>query len=169
MRIYIRMIMCAVLLAAGLCSCEKDNAINSNKLEGKWVKLYPEGVVADGSVHWTFKNDKNVLDGGTLDVTVYDIFSGQEKTSHFRYMITEKPSFINGEEYSSLPKLEIHGSKDFSVLAMYDIEKCDKKKLVLKFVTAYSFLYDMADPTQYPDDNDSSVLERSDVTFERSK
>ena len=44
--------VCAALLVAGLCGCEK---IDVNKLEGTWTEQYDPTVFAmDGSVEYTF-------------------------------------------------------------------------------------------------------------------
>lgn len=48
----INTVICAVLLALGLCGCEK---IDLNKLEGTWSEQYDPNVFAmDGSVTYTF-------------------------------------------------------------------------------------------------------------------
>ena len=48
----LRIVLCAALLVAGLCACEK---IDVNKLEGTWTEQYDPTVFAmDGSVTYTF-------------------------------------------------------------------------------------------------------------------
>ena len=50
--------ICAALLVAGLCGCEKQliPEINlADNLEGSWEKVYPEGVQDAGLVIWDFK------------------------------------------------------------------------------------------------------------------
>ena len=61
--------MATVLLAAGLCACEKADPVEPARLPGTWSKVYPEGVVTEGSVFWTFRED------GVLHVRVR-IFGG---------------------------------------------------------------------------------------------
>ena len=47
----LKTILCAALLVAGLCGCEK---IDVNKLEGTWTEQYDPTVFAmDGSVEYT--------------------------------------------------------------------------------------------------------------------
>ena len=49
--------ICAALLVAGLCGCEKNLIPEidlANNLEGSWEKVYPEGVQDAGLVIWTF-------------------------------------------------------------------------------------------------------------------
>ena len=49
--------VCAALLVAGLCGCEK---IDVNKLEGTWTEQYDPTVFAmDGSVTYTFDGNGN--------------------------------------------------------------------------------------------------------------
>ena len=49
--------VCAALLVAGLCGCEK---IDVNKLEGTWSEQYDPTVFAmDGSVTYTFDGNGN--------------------------------------------------------------------------------------------------------------
>ena len=52
-------VLCTVLLAAALSSCEKlDEKLDINKLEGTWSEQYDPAVFAmDGSVSYTF--DRN--------------------------------------------------------------------------------------------------------------
>ena len=66
--------MATVLLAAGLCACEKADPVDPARLPGTWSKVYPEGVVTEGGVCWTFRED------GVLHVRVYDVFSGNYET-----------------------------------------------------------------------------------------
>ena len=59
MKSIIPKVLCAVLLAAALSSCEKlDEKLDINKLEGTWSEQYDPAVFAmDGSVSYTF--DRN--------------------------------------------------------------------------------------------------------------
>jgi len=63
--------ICAALLVAGLCACEK---IDVNKLEGTWSEQYDPTVFAmDGSVEYTFDGNGHyqrhvyVLGAGSYD------------------------------------------------------------------------------------------------------
>ena len=61
--------VCAALLVAGLCGCEK---IDVNKLEGTWSEQYEPSVYAmDGSVEYTFDGN------GHYQLHVYDALSGE--------------------------------------------------------------------------------------------
>ena len=71
-----KILLATVLLAAGLCACEKADPVDPARLPGTWSKVYPEGVVTEGSVCWTFRED------GVLHVRVYDVFSGNYETDY---------------------------------------------------------------------------------------
>ncbi|MBO7618697.1 MAG: hypothetical protein J6T22_16040 [Bacteroidales bacterium] len=70
----LRTMICAALLAAGLCGCKK---IDLNKLEGTWSEQYDPTVFAmDGSVEYTFDGNNHyqlhtydALGGGSHDYT----------------------------------------------------------------------------------------------------
>ena len=66
--------VCAALLVAGLCGCEKIdvNKIDVNKLEGTWSEQYDPNIFAmDGSVEYTFDGN------GHYQMHVYDALSGE--------------------------------------------------------------------------------------------
>lgn len=69
-------ILAAALLVAGLCGCRKENPVDAGLLPGTWCKLYPEGVVTEGGVSWTFGEDNK------LEVRVYDVFAGDFRTEY---------------------------------------------------------------------------------------
>ena len=75
----LRTILCAVLLVAGLCGCEKQLIPEidlSNNLEGSWEKVYPEGVQDAGLVIWTFSTiNKEIQSPFILTIYVADVFS----------------------------------------------------------------------------------------------
>ena len=65
----LKTMICAALLVAGLCACEK---IDVNKLEGTWTEQYDPAVFAmDGSVEYTFDGN------GRYQLHVYDALSGE--------------------------------------------------------------------------------------------
>ena len=70
----LRTMICAALLVAGLCACEK---IDVNRLEGTWTEQYDPTVFAmDGSVEYTFDgNGHYQLHIYVLGVGSYD-YSG---------------------------------------------------------------------------------------------
>ena len=54
----LKTVICAALLVAGLCGCEKNLIPEidlADNLEGSWEKVYPEGVQDAGLVIWDFK------------------------------------------------------------------------------------------------------------------
>ena len=71
--------VCAALLVAGLCGCEK---IDVNKLEGTWSEQYDPNVFAmDGSVEYTFDGN------GHYQMHVYDALSGESHDYNGSYAI----------------------------------------------------------------------------------
>ena len=71
--------VCASLLVAGLCGCEK---IDVNKLEGTWSEQYDPNVFAmDGSVEYTFDGN------GHYQMHVYDALSGESHDYNGSYAI----------------------------------------------------------------------------------
>ena len=55
----LRTMICAALLVAGLCGCEKNLVPEidlADNLEGSWEKVYLEGVQDAGLVIWTFSS-----------------------------------------------------------------------------------------------------------------
>ena len=79
--------VCAALLAAGLCGCEKNlfpEIDLANNLEGSWEKVYPEGVQDAGLVIWTFSIiNKESQDPFILTIYVSDVFSGDSEAKYF--------------------------------------------------------------------------------------
>ena len=75
----LRALICAALLVAGLCGCEK---IDVNKLEGTWSEQYDPSVYAmDGSVVYTFDGN------GHYQLHVYDALSGESHDYSGTYAI----------------------------------------------------------------------------------
>lgn len=105
----------AVLLVAGLCGCQKSDPVMPDRLPGIWCKEYPEGVVVEGGVRWTFGED------GVLQVRVYDVFSGDYE-KEFAYQL--------GQDGRTLKVWEPMYGGD-SVWAEYRLERCDDTTLVL--------------------------------------
>ena len=71
--------VCAALLVAGLCGCNK---IDVNKLEGTWSEQYDPAIFAmDGSVEYTFDGKNN------YQLHVYDALSGESHDSSGHYAI----------------------------------------------------------------------------------
>ena len=76
-------VLCTVLLAAVLSSCEKlDEKLDINKLEGTWSEQYDPAVFAmDGSVSYTF--DRN----GHYQLHVYDALAGMSHEQNGCYVL----------------------------------------------------------------------------------
>ena len=75
----LKTILCAALLVAGLCGCEK---IDVNKLEGTWTEQYDPTVFAmDGSVEYTFDGNNG------YQLHVYDALSGESHDYSGHYAI----------------------------------------------------------------------------------
>ena len=71
--------VCAALLVAGLCGCNK---IDVNKLEGTWSEQYDPAIFAmDGSVEYTFDGKNN------YQLHVYDALSGESHDYSGHYAI----------------------------------------------------------------------------------
>ena len=82
----LRTMICAALLVAGLCGCEKNliPEINlADNLEGSWEKVYPEGVQDAGLVIWTFSSiNKESQSPFILTIYVSDVFSGNSEEKY---------------------------------------------------------------------------------------
>ena len=75
----LKTVICAALLVAGLCGCEK---LDVNKLEGTWSEEYDPAVFAmDGSVEYTFDGN------GHYQLHVYDALSGESHDISGTYAI----------------------------------------------------------------------------------
>ena len=75
----LRTSICAALLVAGLCACEK---IDVNKLEGTWSEQYDPTVFAmDGSVTFTFDGN------GKYQLHTYDALSGKTEDYSGVYLL----------------------------------------------------------------------------------
>ena len=108
-------LIASVLLVAGLCGCQKADPVDPDRLQGTWCKEYPEGVVAEGSVYWTFGKD------GVLRVDVYDVFSGNYETEY---------AYQLGPDGRMLKVWEPVDGGD-PAWAEYLLERCDATTLVL--------------------------------------
>ena len=132
-----------VLLVAGLCGCAKVNVVDPDRLTGTWCKVYPEGVVTEGGVRWTFgENNK-------LEVRVYDVFAGDFRTEYMYRVEPDGRTLKVGEP--------MFGGNP--AWAEYRIERCDGTTLVLVRTGEYA--------------KDATLLEgkvtwfEGDVTFRR--
>ena len=103
--------VCAALLVAGLCGCEK---IDVNKLEGTWSEQYDPNVFAmDGSVEYTFDGN------GHYQMHVYDALSGESHDYNGSYAI----DLINKGTITINPQMS-----DFSIVT-YKLVKLTSKEM----------------------------------------
>ena len=136
-----RTMICAALLVAGLCGCDKQlipEIILADNLEGSWEKVYPEGVQDAGLVIWTFSTiNKESQSPLILTIYVSDVFSGD---SEAKYIYQEHQNGYPGVG-SSTPEIYLFElDHDFmqedrkaayTPAARYYVKECSKDKLVL--------------------------------------
>ena len=135
-------IICAALLVAGLCGCEKLKdqipEVDFENLPGTWVKEWPEGVQDAGEVTWTFSFGENGnFQDDVLSIHVYDVFTGNNDAEYvFQTQHVNQPLGIG----TPITTLEVFrrdrytGDEElyFKPLAEYDVTECSSNKLVLK-------------------------------------
>ena len=137
--------VCAALLVAGLCGCEKNlfpEIDLANNLEGSWEKVYPEGVqdaglVISGLVIWDFKAGDADPQTWILSIYVSDVFTGD---SEAKYIYQQHQNGYPGVG-SSTPEIYLFElDHDFmqedrkaayTPAARYYVKECSKDKLVL--------------------------------------
>ena len=113
--------VCAALLVAGLCGCEK---IDVNKLEGTWSEQYDPNVFAmDGSVEYTFDGN------GHYQMHVYDALSGESHDYNGSYAI----DLINKGTITINPQMS-----DFSIVTYKLVKLTSKEMEWQKEGTTYS-------------------------------
>ena len=124
----LRTMICAALLVAGLCGCEKNLVPEidlADNLEGSWEKVYPEGVQDAALVIWTFSSINNESqDPFILTIYVSDVFSGD---SEEKYIYQEHQNGYPGVG-SSTPEIYLF---EIDHAARYYVKECSKDKLVL--------------------------------------
>ena len=113
--------VCAALLVAGLCGCEK---IDVNKLEGTWSEQYDPSVYAmDGYVEYTFDGN------GHYQLHVYDALSGESHDYSGHYVI----DLINKGTITINPEMS-----DFSNVTYKLVKLTSKEMEWQKESTTYS-------------------------------
>ena len=136
----LKTILCAALLVAGLCGCEKQliPEINlADNLEGSWEKVYPEGVQDAGLVIWDFKAGDADPQTWILNIYVSDVFTGDSES---KYIYAQHQNGYPGVG-SSTPEIYLFEiDHDFmqedrkaayTPAARYYVKECSKDKLVL--------------------------------------
>ena len=118
----LKTVICAALLVAGLCGCEKQLIPDINladNLEGSWEKVYPEGVQ------------------DALSIYVSDVFTGD---SEAKYIYAQHQNGYPGVG-SSTPEIYLFELEHdfmqedrkaaYTPAARYYVKECSKDKLVL--------------------------------------
>ena len=132
--------VCAALLVAGLCGCEKNLIPEidlANNLEGSWEKVYPEGVQDAGLVIWTFSAGNGDPHSWVLSIYVSDVLSGD---SEAKYIYAQHQNGYPGVG-SSTPEIYLFELEHdfmqedrkaaYTPAARYYVKECSKDKLVL--------------------------------------
>ena len=137
----LKIVICAALLVAGLCGCEKNliPEINlADNLEGSWEKVYPEGVQDAGLVIWDFKAGDADPQTWILSIYVSDVFTGDSEEKYIYQQHQNGYPGVGG----STPALYLfeldHDFKQEDRKAAYTptvgywVKECSKDKLVLE-------------------------------------
>jgi len=140
MRKNLKTMICAALLVAGLCGCEKNLIPEidlANNLEGSWEKVYPEGVQDAGLVIWTFSAGNGDPHSWVLSIYVSDVLAGD---SEAKYIYEQHQNGYPGIG-SSTPELYLFEydhdfmqedrTAAYTPAARYYVKECSKDKLVL--------------------------------------
>ena len=159
----LKIVICAALLVAGLCGCEKNliPEINlADNLEGSWEKVYPEGVQDAGLVIWDFKAGDADPQTWILSIYVSDVFTGDSEEKYIYQQHQNGYPGVGG----STPALYLfeldHDFKQEDRKAAYTptvgywVKECSKDKLVLE---------------RFEVNTDGPNLLEGDVTFKRAK
>ena len=159
----LKIVICAALLVAGLCGCEKNliPEINlADNLEGSWEKVYPEGVQDAGLVIWDFKAGDADPQTWILSIYVSDVFTGDSESKYIYQQHQNGYPGVGG----STPALYLfeldHDFKQEDRKAAYTptvgywVKECSKDKLVLE---------------RFEVNTDGPNLLEGDVTFKRAK
>ena len=157
----LKIVICAALLVAGLCGCEKNliPEINlADNLEGSWEKVYPEGVQDAGLVIWDFKAGDADPQTWILSIYVSDVFTGDSESKYIYQQHQNGYPGVGG----STPALYLfeldHDFKQEDRKAAYTptvgywVKECSKDKLVLE---------------RFEINTDGPNLLEGDVTFRR--
>jgi hypothetical protein len=157
----LKTVICAALLVAGLCGCEKNliPEINlADNLEGSWEKVYPEGVQDAGLVIWDFKAGDADPQTWILSIYVSDVFTGDSEEKYIYQQHQNGYPGVGG----STPALYLfeldHDFKQEDRKAAYTptvgywVKECSKDKLVLE---------------RFEINTDGPNLLEGDVTFRR--
>ena len=137
----LKTMICAALLVAGLCGCEKlVQEINLDNLEGSWQKEYAKDVQDAGLVIWDFSEESvpKYEVGKVLTIYVSDVFAGDSEAKYIYIWHQNGYGGVGG----STPELYLYeldhdfmaedGKTAFTPAARYYVDECTKDKLVLR-------------------------------------
>ncbi len=152
----LKIVICAALLVAGLCGCEKNliPEINlADNLEGSWEKVYPEGVQDAGLVIWDFKAGDADPQTWILSIYVSDVFTGDSEEKYIYQQHQNGYPGVGGST-PALYLFELDHDFAYTPTVGYWVKECSKDKLVLE---------------RFEVNTDGPNLLEGDVTFKRAK
>jgi len=127
MKKYCLLSLFALLMSALFTSCS-DDEIDIHMLDGKWSKVYPENVSADGYVEYEFQAKEYVHGTFTGNIYVYSVRGGD---------IVIPFNWIYGDAGGGKMELTIELVGDAErIVQSYTVEKLDKK--TCRLVSTYT-------------------------------
>ena len=125
----------AMLAVLSLVSCSSDDEeFQTNQLAGTWLRVYDEGVVAEGYVKYTFTPGVPST-SGDCDIYVYDVFAG-DTTIHRGYVLNDNHQLVIFEPmYGGTPELETWNIKKLNSSTM-SWERADRSDIIYNFKRA---------------------------------
>ena len=125
----------AMLAAFSLASCSSDDEeFQTNQLAGTWLRVYDEGVVAEGYVKYTFTPGVPST-SGDCDIYVYDEFTG-DTTIHRGYVLNDNRQLVIYEPmYGGTPESQTWNIKKLGSSTM-SLERADRSDIIYNFKRA---------------------------------
>ena len=116
MKSILKISICAALLVAGLCGCDK---LDLSKLEGTWSEQYDSAVFAmDGSVEYTFDGNNR------YQMHVYDALSGESHDYSGSYAI----DLINKGTITINPQMSDYSNVTYTLVKLTSKEMVWQKE-----------------------------------------
>jgi hypothetical protein len=134
--LFSRLIGALMMLAAfSLASCSSDDEeFQTNQLAGTWLRVYDEGVVAEGYVKYTFTPGVPST-SGDCDIYVYDVFTG-DTTIHRGYVLNDNRQLVIYEPmYGGTPESQTWNIKKLGSSTM-SWERADRSDIIYNFKRA---------------------------------
>ena len=126
-------VMCAAVLSLASCSSD-DEEYQTNQLAGTWLRVYDEGVVAEGYVKYTFTPGVPST-SGDCDIYVYDVFAG-DTTIHRGYVLNDNRQLVIYEPmYGGTPESQTWNIKKLGSSTM-SWERADRSDIIYNFKRA---------------------------------